>query len=207
MNKTISLLIMSVLLLTSALPAQEVSTVSKSRKKNIKNQLDYRYRGGFYSFEKLFNKNVTYPEVLQKNCIMGIVIVSFVVNCDGELTDFSIKNPIHPLINEQLAKFFDLTQGQWNTCEDEKYSRFEIPIQFRINDVETNMQDAVFVCVTDTPGYVCNDDSYYFKKAEKLLEKGNGKKAEKYLDILIKRDPYNIEYYEMKKEAISLFKK
>jgi len=71
MNKTISLLIMSVLLLTSALPAQEVSTVSKSRKKNIKNQLDYRYRGGFYSFEKLFNKNVTYPEVLQKNCITG----------------------------------------------------------------------------------------------------------------------------------------
>ncbi len=206
MNKVISLLILSVMLLSSVVPAQEISTVSESRKKNIMIQLDYRYKGGFYSFEKLFNQHVTYPEVLQKNCIMGIVIVSFIVNCDGVLTDFSIKNPIHASINEQLANLFDLTQGQWNECKDDKYSRFEIPIQFRISDVETNTEDAVFVCETDTPGYVCNDDDYYLKKAEKLLEKGNGKKARKYIDVLIKRDPYNIHYNEMRKESLELIK-
>ncbi len=206
MRKITGLLILSIMLLAGTLVAQEASTVSESRKKNIMKQLDYRYKGGFYSFEKLFNQNVTYPEVLQKNCIMGIVIVSFVVNCRGELTDFSIKNPIHASINKQLADFFDLTQGNWNECNDEKYSRFEIPIQFRIMDVQTNMTDAVFVCETDTPGYVCNSDDYYLKKAEKLIEKGHGKKAGKYLDILIKRDPYNLHYYDLKKEAIKLMK-
>lgn len=206
MKKLAKIWIISFLLIGVTIQAQETTTVSESRKKNVMKQLDYRYIGGFYSFEKLFNQNVTYPEVLQKNCIMGIVIVSFNVNCQGVLTDFSIKNPIDRSINEELAKLFDLTEGHWNECKDEKYSRFEIPIQFRIKDVETNMTDAVFVCETDTPGYVCNDDEYYLKKAEKLVEKGHGKKANKYLDILIKRDPYNLHYYDLKKEALELEK-
>jgi len=54
--------------------AQEETTVSESRKRNIMKLMDYRYQGGFYSFEKLFNEEVKYPEILQKECIMGIVI-------------------------------------------------------------------------------------------------------------------------------------
>lgn len=206
MKNRIYLLLICMFLAIDLLMAQEPSSVSESRRANIKKQLDYRYRGGFYTFEKLFNNNVTYPEVLERSCIMGIVIASFEVDCNGELTEFSFKNPIHEQINKEIADFFDLTLGQWNECKDDKYTRFEIPIQFRIKDVETNTTDAIFVCEGESPGYVCNGDDYYYKKATKLLEKGKGKKAMEYIDKLIKHDPFNTEYYDMKKEAISHLK-
>ena len=206
MIKKISVLIISIIVISSGLWAQETSTVSESRKKNVIELMNYRYRGGYYSFEKLFNNNITYPPLAQRSCIMGIVIVSFKVDCTGEFTDFTIKNPLHSSINKEITDFFDLTFGQWNECKDDKYTRFEIPIQFRIKDVETNLTDAMLVCEGESPGYICNGDDYYLKKAEKNLEKGKGKKAMEYIDMLIKHDPYNIAYYDMKKKAISLLK-
>jgi hypothetical protein len=206
MIKKINFLILCVLVFSILLPAQETNSVSESRKKNIMKQLDYRFKGGYYTFEKIFNNNVTYPEMLERSCIMGIVIVSFEVDCNGEFVEFSFKNPIHELINKEITDFFDLTFDLWNECKDEKYTRFEIPIQFRIKDVETNTTDAILVCEGESLGYVCNGDDYYYKKANKHLEKGKGKKAMEYIEMLIKHDPYNLEYYDMKKEALSKMK-
>ena len=81
-------MMMIMMILASNMRAQEKSTISESRKKVFMNLMDYRYQGGFYTFEKLFNQNVTYPEELQKNCVMGIVILSFRVDCEGVLTEF-----------------------------------------------------------------------------------------------------------------------
>jgi hypothetical protein len=64
----------------------------------------------------------------------------------------------------------------------------------------------MIVVVGENKGVVCYDDSYYLEKATKYLEKGNGKKAITYLDQLILRNPYNTDYYEMKKQAIELAK-
>ncbi len=206
MLKRISLLILSFLMISAMLPAQVTNSVSESRKKNIIDLLNYRFKGGYYTFEKMFNNNVLFPEELAGSCIMGIVIVSFQVDCSGEFTDFSFKNPIHPTINKELTDFFDLTFGQWNECKDSKYTHFEIPVQFRIRGVETNTTDALLICEGESPGYVCNGDAYYYNKATKLLEKGKAKKATEYIDILIRRDPYNPEYYDMKKDALSKMK-
>ena len=206
MMKKINLLILSILAFVVLLPAQETNSVSESRKKNIMKQLDYRFKGGYYTFEKIFNNNISYPEMVKRSCIMGIVIVSFEVDCSGEFTEFTFKNPIHKSIHEEIANFFDLTAGQWNECKDEKYTRFEIPIQFRIKGVETNTTDAILVCEGESLGYVCNGDDYYYKKATKFIEKGKGKKAMEYIDVLIKHDPFNVEYYDMKKEAIGQMK-
>ena len=200
------LLILSFLIISNVLLAQETNSVSESRKKNMKDLLDYRFRGGYYTFEKIFNNNVTYPDMLLRSCIMGMVIVSFEVDCNGEIIEFSFKNPIHKAIHEEIADFFDLTSGHWNECKDEKYTRFEIPIQFRIRDVETNTNDAILICEDKSDGYICNGDDYYYKKAKKYLEKKKGKRAIEHIDILIKHDPYNLEYYDMKKEALSFSK-
>lgn len=206
MPKRINLLIISLIIISAILPAQETNSVSESRKQNIRKLLDYRFKGGYYTFEKMFNNNVSYPVELTGNCFMGIVIASFTVDCSGEFTEFSFKNPIHPSINKAVTDFFDLTFGLWNECNDDKYTKFEIPIQFRIVDAETNMTDALLICVGESPGYVCNGDNYYYKKAKKLLEKEKGKKAMDYINVLIVRDPYNLEYYDMKKEALSFMK-
>ncbi len=187
--------------------AQEQKSISQKRKDNIIELLNYRYKGGFYTFEKLFNQTVGYPSVAVSNCIMGIAIVSFRVSCEGEVYNVKIKTPLGYGIDDEISYFFSNTSGQWNTCNDDKYSRFEVPIQFKLSGTETNTEDALLVIEQDNPGYLCNGDEYYIKKMEKFMKKGNYKRAIQYIDILIKRDPYNSHYYEQKKIAVNGGKK
>ncbi|NOX86507.1 MAG: hypothetical protein GXO86_11200 [Chlorobi bacterium] len=206
--KKIPLLILVLFLFINSFSYSQVSqSVSESRKMNMKKLLDYRFKGGFYSFEKLFLTSVSYPDPATQNCIIGITIASFEVDCDGNISLVTLKNPLHYGIDEQISGFFQSTRGKWNTCKDDRYTRFEIPIQFTMKGTETDSLNALLIYVGDNPGYACNDDDYYLKRAKKELEKGKGKRAISDLDILIKRNPYNNEYYEMKKKAISMSKK
>jgi len=207
MKKIIPVLFVFFLLINGTSYSQENMSISESRKMSMKKLLDYRFKGGFYSFEKLFLTSVSYPEQARQNCIIGITIASFQVDCDGNIKLVTIKNPLHYGIDDQINGFFQKTQGNWNTCKDDRYTRFEIPIQFTMEGAVTDSVNALLVYEGENPGYICNGDEYYMKKAKKELEKGKGKRAMEYLDVLIKRNPFNNEYYEMKKQAISLSKK
>jgi len=199
MQKIIPGLIAIFLLIGSMGYSQENTSVSDSRKMNMKKLLDYRFKGGFYSFEKLFLTSVTYPEQATQNCVIGITIASFQVDCDGNIKLVTVKNPLHYGIDEQITGFFQSTAGNWNTCKDDRYTRFEIPIQFTLKGTVTDSVNALLVFEGENPGYICNGDEYYLKKVKKELDKGKGKRAMEYLDVLIKRNPYKNEYYEMKK--------
>ncbi len=193
-----------ILFLGTGIFAQEQTTPAESRKKQLTTQLNYRFKGGVYSFEKLFNSTVTYPEAARRYCIQGIVIVSFDVTCDGQLGFVTIKNPLHYGIDEEVKKFFVATNGKWNKCHDKKYEHFNIPIQFKIKGTQSLTQEGLFTFEGENPGFVCNGEEYYLQKAKKYLKKGKGKKAVEYLDILIRLDPFNAEYYKMKEKTISM---
>lgn len=184
--------------------SQTTTTVSESRKESLKSILNYRYKGGFYSLEKDFNTSVTYPETARINCRLGICVASLTVDCEGVVQEVTLKNPLKLGIDEQITNFFNSTTGKWNTCENDKYTNIDIPIQFIIDQTETNTTDALLICVGERlPGQPCNPDEYYVKKARKYLDKKNAKKALLNINVLIRRDPYNNEYFEMKKEALS----
>ena len=185
----------------------QTQSASESRKKLLKMQLDYRFKGGLYTFENLFYKTVKYPEIATDNCIQGIIIVSFQVTCDGKMSMITIKNPLHYGIDEEVKKFFGTLEGKWNTCKDPKYTHFEIPIQFKLEGTQMNSNDALIVFESKNPGYICHGDDYFLERAKKYLDKGKGRAAIEYINTLIKHDPYNMEYYEMKKKAISLLDK
>lgn len=206
MRQFVVVFLMISLFLSLSSVAQQEMSLSESRKKNLQTMLDYRFKGGFYSFERLFLKTVEYPEIATANCVTGIIIAVFEVNCEGVIEEVKLKNPLGLGIEKQITLFFDNTIGQWNTCDDERYTRFNVPIQFRISDIETNNTDALLVIEGKTVGTACYDDSYYLEKAQKLLDKGKGKKALEYIDVLIKRNPYTHEYIEMKEKALSQMK-
>ena len=187
--------------------SQNVTTVSESRKESMKSILNYRYKGGYYSLEKDFNTTVKFPETARINCRLGICVASITVDCEGIVQEVSLKNPLKLGIDEEITNFFNATSGNWNTCEDNKYTRIDIPIQFTIDGTETNSTDALFICVGERlPGQPCNPDEYYLKRAEKYMNKKNGKKALQYIDVLIRRDPYNNSYMEMKREVLTYYK-
>jgi len=202
--KNISRILALLLMLPLFIQAQDSTDILQQRKDNIIKLLNYRYKGGYYNFEKLFYQKVIYPEVARNNCIMGITILTITVECDGTVSDVRTKNSLGYGIDDAISLFMTETTGNWNTCNDSKYTRLEIPIQFRTEGTQTAEGVALLTCIGDNPGFVCNDDEYYQKKVERLLKKKRGKKAMEMLDILIKRNPYNTDYYEMKKKAMEM---
>ncbi len=54
--------------------------------------LDLRFRGGAGEFERQLNAAVDYPDSKRRECIVGVVILSFNVSCSNELAD-QIRSP------------------------------------------------------------------------------------------------------------------
>jgi len=197
-------MIFTLVAIVNPITAQEENSISKMRKDNLKELLNYRFKGGYYSFEKIFIQTAKYPAMAKANCVMGISIVSFRVSCDGVVYDIKNKTPLGYGIDNEISAFFAKTAGHWNTCHDEKYTRFEIPIQFKLSGTDTNTDDALLFFEEDNPGYLCNDDEYYIKKLEKYVAKGKDRKVLQYLEILVRRDPYNSYYQDLRKKILGI---
>lgn len=175
--------------------------LKEERFATLKHILDYRFKGGSGEFERVFFSTVTYPENAKNNCIIGTTILSFTVSCDNELGNFSLRNPLHYGLNEELQKFLSATTGMWNTCHDDKYTKFEVPVFFNLKGTETGAK-GFLTLEEENPGFSCKDDSYYMQQFERLRDKKKVNKALKMLDQLIRRDPYNTSFYDMKRELI-----
>lgn len=163
--------------------------------------LNYRFRGGSGEFERVFFKQVNYTEEARKNCVVGVVIMTFTVSCDNIISDLKMRNPMHYGLNEELQKFLEATEDSWNTCQDEKYTRFEIPVLFTLKGTETNAR-GFLTLIGDSPGFTCRSDEYYMERFEKYNSKGRKMKALEMLDQLIRRDPYNNSFYDLKRELL-----
>lgn len=163
--------------------------------------LNYRFKGGSGEFERVFFQEVNYTEEARKNCIVGVVIMTFTVSCNNEISDLKMRNPMHYGLNEELQKFIEATEGQWNTCQDEKYTRFEIPVLFTLEGTETNARGLITL-VGQSPGFSCRSDNYFMERFEKFRNKGKKMKALDMLDQLIRRDPYNNTLYDLKRQLL-----
>lgn len=206
MRKKLLLLSLSLFLFTSFtnVASAQNNNINIARLKQIHSLLDYRFVGGFYGFEKLFFQTVSYPDQARENCTLGIMIASFTVTCDGHVKDIQIRNALGGGLQKEITKFINATWGHWNSCQDKKFTHFEIPIQFTLKGTETDSTTAAMVYVGDNNGSVCYSDSYYLKKAKKALGKGKADKAKTYLETLIHRNPYKTLYYKMLEQAIQL---
>lgn len=193
------------LLISGSLGAQTDTlrkNIDASRNRNIRQLLDYRFKGGTGSFERLFYNMVDFTPEAKRNCVVGTVILSFEVDCYNNLGDFRMRNPLHHGLNEKLQEFFKATEGQWNSCDEDKYTRFEIPVLFTVAGTET-AATGFLVVETASPGFKCKSDQYYMEQFEKLRKRGKIKRALKSLDFLIRRDPYNQGYYELKRQVLT----
>lgn len=212
MNKQIAkhflygLVVLSLVFFVMPAHAQQQDSLStdinQSRNKQIKHILDYRFKGGAGAFESELLKHVSYTPEALNNCVIGTVILSFTVDCDNKIGDLRMRNPLHFGLNEKLQAFFKATEGQWNTCKDDRYTKFEIPVLFTIGKTETSAKGFVII-EGESPGLRCKSDAYYMEQFEKWRNKGKVKRAIESLDMLIRRDPYNQSYFDLKKELLT----
>ena len=208
-QSTVLVLLLLILLVHSSSLIAQSSTTSvqsllKENNRIIKTMLDYRYKGGSGAFERDFFMNVDYNQISRQSCTVGTTIMQFTVGCDGTLGEFNIINPLNDYINSQLQKFFLLTKGNWNECENSDYEYFEIPILFTIDGLETEAIGFI-TNYGDKVGVKCKCDKHFHEEFEKFKDK-KPKKALNAINELIKRNPYNEFYIEEKNRIIKNLK-
>lgn len=70
------------------------------------------FPGGMNTFMKWFAKNMKYPEIAQKEKIQGKVIVSFIVEKDGSITNAEVKQSVSPALDAEALRIIN-TMPAW----------------------------------------------------------------------------------------------
>ena len=93
------------------------------------------FKGGPGNLEKFIRENMKYPlEAVQKG-VQGKVLMNFVIEKDGTVSQVDIVNGIDGL-NEEATRLINLTSGHWipakNNGEPVRFKKI-FPISFKIN--------------------------------------------------------------------------
>ena len=92
------------------------------------------YPGGMAALVQWLTRNIIYPQEARKNNIQGRVVVSFIINTDGSLSDIHLTKPAHFLLDREALRVAKLMPKWKPGIANNKPCRtlFAIPIEFKI---------------------------------------------------------------------------
>jgi TonB family protein len=92
------------------------------------------FPGGANSLIEYLSKNVSYPEECVKQKIEGRVLVEFVVEEDGSISSIQVKQPVHPLLDEEALRVIRI-MPRWfpaMTPKEPVRVKYTVPITFKL---------------------------------------------------------------------------
>lgn len=93
-----------------------------------------KFPGGQNELFKFISQNIKYPVEAEENNIQGRVIVSFVVERDGSITDISVIKSVHPLLDNEAIRITKL-MPKWIPAKQNGETvrvRYTVPVTFRL---------------------------------------------------------------------------
>ena len=94
-----------------------------------------QFQGGISALMDFLSRRITYPVVMQKSQLEGKVLVGFIVNKEGSVTDVKVIRGVSPEFDEEAIRVAK-SMPKWNPGmqDGEKVNvRYTLPIQFRLN--------------------------------------------------------------------------
>ncbi|MDR2040583.1 MAG: energy transducer TonB [Bacteroidales bacterium] len=85
-------------------------------------------------FHKYISSNVTYPKKLQRKGVIGRVIVDFIIDVDGSVTEAEVTHGVHPLLDAEALRVIQ-SSPKWSPgIQDGKpiRVRYTFPLNFRL---------------------------------------------------------------------------
>ena len=92
------------------------------------------FPGGVYSLVDYLSTNIHYPVECEKAKIEGRVLVEFVVENDGSITSLEVKQPVHPLLDQEALRVIS-QMPRWFPAMSDKGTirvKYTVPITFRL---------------------------------------------------------------------------
>ena len=97
---------------------------------------DAKFPGGNNELMKYLQKNIKYPSICQEQGIQGRVIVQFVVEKDGSITDVQVIKAINPYLDKEAVRVVS-TMPKWSPGKQRGKPvrvRFTLPVTFRLSN-------------------------------------------------------------------------
>jgi TonB family protein len=98
------------------------------------------FPGGLNAFYDFLSKNIKYPDECRKKGIQGRVIISFVVEEDGALSNFQIARGVENDIDKEALRVLKSSPKWVPGYQNDKPVRvaYAIPISFTLGDLKSN---------------------------------------------------------------------
>lgn len=156
------------------------------------------FPGGMSELMKYLQKEIKYPKEAQEQGIQGRVIVQFVVNKDGSITEAKVMKAVHPLLDAEALRVMG-TMPNWKPGKQrgkEVRVRFTLPITFHLSGGSTDkVQEAAKTAQTETT----NSGDEIFQVVEHMPEYPGG--MEELMKYLQKEIKYPKEALEKKTQG------
>lgn len=93
------------------------------------------FPGGISGLRTYLNQNIRYPAEAQENCVQGRVVVSFVVEKDGHISDVTVLRSVEPSLDKEAVRVVK-NMPRWTPGKqggEPVRVRFTVPVSFRLN--------------------------------------------------------------------------
>lgn len=92
------------------------------------------YPGGYNALMSYLNSNIKYPVVAQENGVQGRVVVGFVVERDGSITDVNILKSVDPSLDREAARVVR-SMPRWTPGKQNGSAvrvKYNVPVMFKL---------------------------------------------------------------------------
>jgi protein TonB len=124
------------------IPKQEIKEASPTQNSKIsKSDKVYdvveqmpSFPGGNGALLEYLATHVKYPVVAQKNGVQGRVIVSFIVECDGSITDVRVERSVDPSLDREAIRVVS-SMPRWSPGKLNGYIvrvKYSVPVAFKL---------------------------------------------------------------------------
>ena len=93
-----------------------------------------KFPGGDAALFQFLSTNIKYPPIAEENGVQGSVIVTFVVERDGSISDIRLAQPKHPLLNAEAVRVIS-KMPRWTPGKQNGKAvrvKYTVPVMFRL---------------------------------------------------------------------------
>ncbi len=93
------------------------------------------FPGGISGLRTYLNQNIRYPAEAQEICVQGRVVVSFVVEKDGHISDVTVLRSVDPSLDKEAVRVIR-NMPRWTPGKqggEPVRVRYNVPVSFRLN--------------------------------------------------------------------------
>ena len=115
-------------------PLNKPQPVNSTRVYDVVEQMP-SFPGGISGLRTYLNQNIRYPAEAQEICVQGRVVVSFVVEKDGHISDVTVLRSVDPSLDKEAVRVVR-NMPRWTPGKqggEPVRVRYNVPVSFRLN--------------------------------------------------------------------------